>query len=155
MTFPKVSCLTYCGAISGGRRDRPMGSWLDSGSLCFRSFKFLLSLESFFYSIVCQRAAVYSFCFASNSFKENYFIPNYQFPIWRKQTGRKVFSQSQPPSTSFFILQSSFMSPLCTIDFHSSSLPDSPRHSETVIFSVPPEQTMQKCYAFPLDCKAR
>lgn len=92
MTFPKLSCLTYCGAIPGVRRDRHMGSWLDRGSFCSRILKFCWesrNLFFFFFQLSAKRKAVYSFYFTSNSFKENYFF-SIKLPISHlKKTGWK------------------------------------------------------------------
>lgn len=125
----KLSCLTYCGAVPGVRRDRHMASWLDSGSFCPRILKFCWESRNHLFQFSAKRKAVYSFYFTSNNFKKNEIFPsNYQFPIWRKQIGRKVFDQSLPSSIRFFILQPYFMSPLCTIQLNSSSLPNGIRH---------------------------
>lgn len=133
MTFPKLSCLTYCGAIPGVRRDRHMGSWLDRGSFCSRILKFCWesrNLFFFFSNCLPKEKQFIVFILQATVLRKTTFFPsNCQFPIWRKQVGRKVFGQSQPPSISFFILQSYFMSPLCTIELNSSRLPNSTRHS--------------------------
>lgn len=69
----------------------------------FQKFEILLSLETFFSSIVCQRASVYNFCFASNSFKENYFS-SAKLPISHlKKTDWKESFQPVPTTKHQFI----------------------------------------------------
>jgi len=78
MTFPKLSCLTCCGAVAEVRRDRHVGSWLGSGSFCSRILKFCWEIFFFsrnlFFQLSARRKAVYGFYFTSSNFKRNGFF---------------------------------------------------------------------------------